>query len=76
MMFAASFLFLFFSSVAVVAVVVVAFCTTLDFTVNPNIIILDPQDLLVSVFNSNISIIIARCEKITLERVRGVAYLH
>ena len=33
MMFAASFLFLFFCSVAVV---VVTFCTTLDFTVNRN----------------------------------------
>ena len=39
-------------------------------------IILDPQDLLVSVFNSNNSIIMARCEKITLETVRGVTYLH
>ena len=70
MMFAASFpRFLFF-------VLLLLLFFAQHWTSQSTPIILDSQDLLVSVFNSNNSIIMARCEKITVERVRGVKYLH
>lgn len=72
MMFAASFLFLFFFVLLLLLLLLFA----QHWTSQSTAIILDPQDLLVSVFNSNNSIIMARCEKITLETVRGVTYLH